>query len=126
MNEITERVVREVAMGNKAVARRNDITFDFLVRDAHWDELVRRYGWRLKERALVIWRWYHPEMFELGSDGVWYLRDYVGQVFDVDLALSGVVGRVLRRKCKREVALQLEDWGDLPVRLVDPQIRMEL
>ena len=124
MNDLTKEVVTKVAMANKAAARKNDITFDFMVRDEHWNTLIGLHGWRLKERSLNLWRLWHPEHFELANDGHWYIKDFLPCGFEADLLLSRIVGRVLKRKIAREPALWLDDWGDLGKVTVDPQLKL--
>lgn len=120
MNEITQTVVAQAARDHKAEAKRNGEKFTHLVQVYHWDEIINRAGWQLKSRALQIWEWFHPELF---VDGI--LDDGAGPwAFDVDVALSRLVVRVLERKIKRDPELKLEDWGDLPQRVADPQLRM--
>ena len=119
MNALTRQIVTQVAQENKALARRNDDGFRFRVREAHWAEMIARYGWQMKVRALELWKIYHPEHFE-GE----FLRDYDPRVFDLDVALSHIVSRVLGRKIKRTPDLQLFDWGDLPQRVAEPQMAL--
>ena len=123
MNNLTFEIVTQVAQEHKAAARKNDLAFDFKVRNAHWDEMIGRYGWQLKERALRLWRQYHPEMFVWDED-CWVLDDGNVWYATCDYVISTIVVRVLKRKISREPALQLEDWGDLPKQVADPQIRM--
>ena len=124
MNELTRKVVTETALVNKAAARKNDISFDFLVRSAHWDTLIDLHGVDLKMRSLEIWQWWHPEQFCQMPAGDYVLDDGDPRGFDVDVELSRIVMRVLRRKIAREPDLQLLDWGDLPKVTVDPQLSL--
>ena len=123
MNELTRQVVIRVAKANKALAKKNDISFDFKVRDEHWETLLAKYGWIMKERSLHIWRLFHPEHFDKDGDA-YYIQDYKGKIFDIDMELSRIVCRVLKRKIARNPELQLDDWGDLPVQTVDPQLKL--
>jgi len=120
VNELTRKIVIATALENKSAVRNNPAIFEHRVISAYWDEMVSLYGVDLKQRALDLWCVFHPEHFEDG-----FLRDYDFRIFDIEMALSNLVMRVLRRKVARTPELQLSrDWGDLPKLTVDPQLEL--
>lgn len=120
MNELTEKIVVETAKKYKRYAERNDSYFRHLVIVEHWEHCLYTWGWKLKQRSLELFRLWHPECF----DGE-FIQDYHRIGFDLDMRLSEIACRVIRRKIEREPELQLcFDWGDLPVRTVKPQMEM--
>jgi hypothetical protein len=121
MNELTEMLVRKSAKRYKALAKRNDSDFRQAVRIEHWNLMVDRYGAGLKQRAMALMSLFRPEFFD--EDG--YIHEFADLVFNLDHRLSWLAVQVMERKVARETALQLYyDWGDLPVMIADPQLRM--
>jgi len=120
MNELTRQLVAQVALENKAEAKRNDEKFRWFVECAHHEYLINEYGWKLKNRYLEWLKIYKPTWFEDG-----YLRDYIPAVADFDVKLSGRIVSKLERKARRNPELTLHyDWGNLPLRTVEPQLSM--
>lgn len=120
MNALTRRLVTEVALAHKAAARANDWQFAGLVEEAYWIELHGELGWRMREKLLDMARRDNPEAFD--EDGVIIsLR--------VDLEVSRLLSaylvsdRFLRRHPEWELH---HDWGDLPVRLAEPQMELAI
>ena len=121
MNELTEMLVRKSAKRYKALAKRNDADFREAVRILHWNLMIDRVGVRLKQRAMALMSLFRPEFFD--EDG--YINEFADLDFNLDHRLSWLAVRVMKRKVEREAALQLYyDWGDLPVMIADPQLRM--
>ena len=114
MNNLTFEIVTQVAQEHKAAARKNDLAFDFKVRNAHWDEMIGRYGWQLKERALRLWRQYHPEMFVWDED-CWVLDDGNVWYATCDYVISTIVVRVLKpaEGCLLGALMALVVWAVL-------------
>jgi hypothetical protein len=123
MNELTRAIVTKVAKENKAMAKKNDISFDFAVRNEHWNQMISRFGWKMKVRALELWFQFHPEMYQQYGNEL-FLDDGHKRGFEIDVELSNIVERVLKRKIGRQKELQLEDWGNLPKEIADPQMRL--
>jgi len=120
MNELTKSLVIETAKDNIAAAKKNDSTFANLVDIAHWSWLIANHGWKFKQRAVDLFRQWHPEIY----DGD-FIQDYHTLGFDIDVMLSNIAMRCLWRKVVREPDLQLtKDWGDLPIITVQPQMNM--
>lgn len=121
MNELTEMLVRKSAKRYKALAKRNDADFREAVRILHWNLMIDRVGVRLKQRAMVLMSLFRPEFFD--EDG--YINEFADLDFNLDYRLSWLAVRVMKRKVEREAAMQLYyDWGDLPVMIADPQLRV--
>lgn len=120
MNEFTKTIVIETALQNKAAARANDERFRHQVCCNHQHKLIYLYGWKLKQRAVDLFRLWHPEIY----DGEFIQEDYKFG-FDIDVKLSELTMRCLWRKVEREPELQLHyDWGDLPKLTVEPQLAL--
>jgi hypothetical protein len=117
MNALTRRIVTEVAKKNKAAAERNDREFQMLVEAAWWTHVLLEHGVTLQSRALRLWQQFHPEQF---SDG--YLCDYDPWVYDVELAISDIVGRAMQRIVDRNPELQLTAYGDWPAECLKPKL----
>lgn len=121
MNEITRVLVLKVAREHKAVAKRNDSDFRWLVDIAHWDYLIGLYGVDIRERAQELMRAFRPELFD--SDG--FISQKADRDFDLDYHLSNIAVRVLQCRIDRDPALRLTyDWGDLPKLTAEPQLRL--
>lgn len=122
MNALTMTLIQETARANKVAAKNNGDQFCWLMRCAHEGYLIAEIGYRLKQRALDLFRQFHPEFF----DGE-FIQDYHRIGFDLDVELSEIAARVMWRKVDRDPALQLvEDYGDLPERIAEPQYDIDL
>jgi len=116
MNELTKRLVMETAKRYKRKALENGTDFKHYVQYAHVNWLIAEYGWKLKQRAVDLFRLWRPEFY----DGE-FIQDYHRIGFDLDVRLSDIAMRCLWRKVARNADLKLESWGDLPVRVARPQ-----
>ena len=123
MNELTREIVTKVAKENKPQARKGGFGFDSLVMSAHWDYILLEFGVDLKQRALDLWRLFHPDHFEKDG-GDYFLRDYLAPFGDLEIEISERVTRVLVRKVNREPELSLDHWGDLAERISNPQMEL--
>ena len=117
MNALTRQIVTEVAKKHKTAAERNDREFQMLVEAAWWTHVLLEHGVGLQARAMRLWQQFHPEQF---SDG--YLCDYDPWVYDVELAISDIVGRAMQRIVDRNPELQLTAYGDWPVECLKPKL----
>jgi hypothetical protein len=121
MNELTEMLVRKTARKYKTLAKRNDAEFREAVRIEHWSLMIDRLGVKLKQRAMDLLSQFRPEFFD--NDG--YIKEFADMVFDLDCCLSNLAIRVMNRKVNRDKNLKLTyDWGDLPEKIANPQMRL--
>lgn len=120
MNDLTRRIVTEVAKQNKSAAQKGGFRFDGLVMSAHWNAVILSHGVDLKARALRLWHTWHPDHFD--DDG--FLRDYIPSLGDLEICISNRVENVLVRKVNRDPDLRLDDWGDLAERIASPQMEL--
>lgn len=108
MNELTKRMVVQAVKKNRASAK-SGRGFEFHVINEHWDYCIDKFGVDIKQGLLDELEETNPEYFE---DGL--IKDYLPQVYDLDLELSHKTVKLLRQKIAETPALQLDDWGDLP------------
>ena len=121
MNELTEKLVKQAAKKYKSLAKKNDAEFREAIRIEHWNLMVDKLGVDFKKRSMALLNIYRPDFFD--NDG--YIHEFADMTFNLDHHLSCLAIRVMNRKINRESCLQLHnDWGDLPSKLADPQMRM--
>jgi hypothetical protein len=124
MNEITKECVKRAVKKSKRLALVNNDQFAYIVEKIHWDLMLAKYGWKLKQRSLELYYQFNPLVYvNMGKDG-WVLDDGFPMGFDLDMRLSHKTVAVLERKIARDPELQLEDWGDYPLILAEPQMSL--
>lgn len=82
--------------------------FVFKVEDCWWTILMAEVGWQYKERALKLWKLFHPEHF--GQSGEWLDEDDDSK-FDLDVRLSGIAVRTMQRYINAHEDKQLNVVG---------------
>ena len=117
MNELTKQVVTETALKHKRLALVNDYTFAMYVDGAYWMEIMVMVGIDMKFRALHLWQLFHPERFDD--------EDFL-QHFEDDIIISAIVERRLNAYVDRRPELRLDDWGDLPQRVIAEMVERQL
>ncbi len=116
MNRLTEDLVRAaIEEMPRAQALENGEKFENAVIERYNLHMTAEFLVPLLQRAYQHWQHYHPERFEYDEEGNFWPKYY-----DDELIFSGICKRLLQRRIDRTPELQLDDWGDLPVQLVDP------
>jgi len=109
MNELTRRLVTESALKNKRLALANDTAFAMFVDGAYWLEIMYQVGIGMKERAMHLYQLFKPERFD---------EEGFLQHFNDDIIISAITERRINVYVASRPELQLEDWGDLPQRVI--------
>lgn len=120
MNALTRRLVTETAKANKAAARENGQRFADLVSEAWWTYILGKYGWRIQQKLLAMARIECPKMFDEDGD----LLNYIPWISDWEFSLSDRIVQRLGERAERDPELRLDDWGDLPRRIAEPQMEL--
>lgn len=119
MNKITRDLVINTAVEHKAAAQKNGSDFLHFVKRNHVNWLIAEHGWIYKQRAVELFRQFHPEVY----DGE-FIQDYHQLGFDLDMCLSEIAMRCLWRTVVRNPDLQVDEWGDLPAKIANPQMSL--
>lgn len=113
MNEITKAAV-ECALeryGGKSEAKKYYESpeaypvFIYNVESEWWTLLLAEYGWQLKDRAIRLWKVFHPEHFD--DTGDWFKPEW-DELFDIDTCLSCIATSALGRYIDNHPELQLD------------------
>ena len=119
MNDLTAYLVREtVETLPRAHSLENGDKFASAVIEKYNLHMTAEYLVPLLQRVYRLWQYYHPERFEYDDDG-----NFWPKYWDDELVFSGICKRILQRHIDRTPELQLNDWGDLPIQLVNPDER---
>ena len=115
MNTLTYHIVREtIADIPKTHAIENGEKFAAAVTQQYNLHMTTEHLVPLLQRAYRLWECYHPERFEYEGNNFW------PKYYDDELVFSGICSRLLQRRIDRTPELQLEDWGDYPIQLTNP------
>ena len=115
MNDLTCRLVREaVNFVPRNYSIENGDKFAAAVTQIYNLHMTAEYLVPLLQRAYQHWQYHHPERFEYDGDDFW------PKYYDDELVFSGICQQILQRRIDRTPNLQLDDWGDLPTQLVNP------
>lgn len=104
VNEITQRIVSTCAKAYAKDAIRGGEHFDWIVENVWWDEMIATYGVPMKERALHLYKLFHPSLFD--EEG--FLKSYEPAYYDIEVRIGEIVVRALERKIEEDEELQLQ------------------
>ena len=123
MNEITIESVNRAVKISKSEAKKNGHDFEYIVLNQHWEIMIEKFGWKIKQRFLYKFQKLRPDFFVWDHDD-WIIDDGTTKGFCIDKNISERTMQIMKRIIARNPELQLEDYGDLPVRIAQPQLTM--
>lgn len=115
MNELTKRVVTKTVDEYKYLAKQNDYDFRCKVEQAYWIEIHSLITVELLYRFYHLMSVLYPECMD---------DDELPKSYKLEERISDKLISMVNRVIDRHWWLQLDDYGDLPQRLAQPQMKL--
>lgn len=120
MNELTHRIVEQVAREHLQDAALNNSNFQYYAITEWQNHLIAKFAPELQEFLFEILAIKIPHVFER-AEGRLFIKPYEPWFYDLEILASHYLMEVLTLCAQAMIEYRLDDWGNLPCRISEPQ-----